>query len=107
MEDERARLEPSDAAVERDQLLERAALLEIGVVEAPDHDVADMLEAVGPEQVLRRVRREQRERIRALDAALREVVGAVGAERDRAVLRGAQEQPADVGVVAGAGMSSG
>ena len=42
------------------------------------------------------VRREVRERILALDAAVGEVVGAVGAERDRPVLRGADEQPADV-----------
>ena len=38
------------------------------------------------------------ERVLALDAAVGEVVGAVGAERDRAVLGGADEQPADVGV---------
>ena len=86
MEDEGPRLEAADAAVERDQLLEGAALVEIGVVEAPDHDVADVLEAVGPKQVLRRMRREQRERVFALDATLAEVVGAVGPERDSAVL---------------------
>ena len=34
----------------------------------------------------------------ALDPALREVVGAVGAEREGAVLGGAHEQPADVRV---------
>ena len=56
VEDERSRLEPADAAVERDQLLEGAALVEIRVVEAPDHDVGDVREAVRPEQMLRRVR---------------------------------------------------
>ena len=39
MQDERPRLRPSEPAVERDQLLERAALLELGVVEAVDQDV--------------------------------------------------------------------
>ena len=52
MEDERARLEAAEPAVEADQLLEGAALFELGVVEAPDHDVSDMLEAVGAQQVL-------------------------------------------------------
>ena len=56
VEDERPRLEAADAAVEGDQLLEGAALVEVGVVEAADHDVADVLEAVGAQQVLRRVR---------------------------------------------------
>ena len=56
VEDERTGLEPADAAVEGDQLLERAALVEIGVVEAADHDVADVLEAVGAQEMLRRVR---------------------------------------------------
>ena len=98
VQDERARLEAADAAVERDQLLERAALVELGVVEAADHDVGDVLEAVGAQEVLRRGRRERRERVLALDAAVREVVGAAGAERDRAVLGRAHEQPADVRV---------
>ncbi len=53
--------------MERDQLLERAALLEIRVVEAPDHDVGDVLEAVGAQEVLRGGRRERRERVVALD----------------------------------------
>ena len=54
MQDERPRLGPAQSAVERDQLLERAALLELGVVEAVDHDVGDVLEAVGAQQVRRR-----------------------------------------------------
>ena len=41
---------------------------------------------------------KRRERVLALDAAVREVVGAARAERDRAVLGRADEQPADVGV---------
>jgi hypothetical protein len=40
--------------VEGDQLLERAALVEGGVVEAADHDVRNVLEAVGAEQVVGR-----------------------------------------------------
>src|SRR6185436_6478154 len=44
MEDERPRLEAAHAAVEGDQLLEGAAFVEVGVVEAADHDVADVLE---------------------------------------------------------------
>ena len=103
VQDERAGLQAADAAVEADQLLEGAALVELGVVEAADHDVGDVLEAVGAQQVLRRGRGERRERVLALDAALREVVGAAGAERDRAVLGGVDEQPADVRVRAQGG----
>ena len=58
---------PAQPAVEGDQLLERAALLELGVVEAVDHDVRDVLEAVGPAQVIGRARRERRQRVLALD----------------------------------------
>ncbi len=103
VEDERSRLQPADASVERDQLLEGAALLELGVVEAAHHDVGDVLEAVGAQQVPGRGGRERRERVLALDAALREVVDAVGAERDRPVLGRADEQPADVGMRAEGG----
>ena len=103
VEDERARLDAAEPAVEADQLLEGAALFELGVVEAPHHDVGDMLEAVGAQQVLRRGGRERRERVLALDAAVREVVRAAGAERDRPVLGRADEQPADVGVRAEGG----
>ena len=42
----------------------------------------------------------ERERVLALDAALREVVGAAGAEGDRPVLGRVDEQPADVRVLA-------
>ena len=98
MQHERLRLRSAEPAVEGDQLLEGAALVELGVVEASHHDVCDMLEAVGSEQVLRRVRREPRERVLALDAAVSEVVGAVRPERDSPVLGGANEQPADVRV---------
>ena len=51
VEDERPRLQAADTAVEGDQLLEGAALVEVGVVEAADHDVGDVLEAVGAQQV--------------------------------------------------------
>ena len=76
MEDEGSGLRAPEAAVEGDQLLERAALVELGVVEAADHDVGDVREAVGAQQVPRRGRRERGQRIVALDAALVEVVGA-------------------------------
>ena len=44
------------------------------------------------------MRREVRERILALDAALGEEVSAVAADRDRSPRGGANEQPADVGM---------
>ena len=56
MQDERLGLRAAEPAVERDQLLERAALLEVGVVEAVDHDVGDVLESVGAAQMGRRAR---------------------------------------------------
>ncbi len=93
-------LRPAHAAVERDQLLEGAALLELRVVEAVDHDVGDVLEAVGPAQVLGRVRREVRERVVALDAVVGEVAHARTAEHDRAVLVRPDEQEADVRMLA-------
>ena len=68
MEDERPGLRSAQPAVERDQLLERAPLFELGVVEAVDHDVGDMLESVGPAKVRGGVGRERRQRIVALDA---------------------------------------
>ena len=74
IEDERARLRPAQAAVEGDQLLERAAFLEVRVVEAADHDVGHVREAVRAQQVAGGARREGRQRVVALDAALGEVV---------------------------------
>ena len=50
---ERARLRAAEAAVERDQLLEGAALVQHRVVERADHDVRDVREAVGAQQVPR------------------------------------------------------
>ena len=100
IEQERPRLGAADAAVERDQLLERAAFVELGVVEAADHDVGDVLEGVGAEQVPRRVSGEAREGILAVDPAVGEVVRPVPAQRDRAGALRADEQPADVRVVA-------
>ena len=86
VKDERPCLLAADASVEADQLLERAALVELGVVEAADHDVGDVLEAVGAQEMRGGGGRERRERVLALDAAVGEVVGAAGAERDRPVL---------------------
>ena len=76
MEDEGSRLRSPEPAVEADQLLEGTALLQVGVVEATDHHVGHVLEAVGPPQVLGGGRRERRERIPTLDPALVEVVDA-------------------------------
>ena len=103
VQDERPRLQAADASVEADQLLERAALVELGVVEAADHDVGDVLEAVGAQEVPRGGGRERRQRVLAVDAPVGEVVGAAGAEHDRPVLGRAHEQPADVRVLAQGG----
>ena len=72
----------------------------VGVVEAADHDVGDVREAVGAQQVPRRARREVRERVLALDAAVVEVARAVAPSASGAVLVGADEQPADVRMLA-------
>ena len=53
--------------MEGDQLLEGAALVEFGVVEAADQDVGDVAEAIGAQEVVGRGRRERGERILALD----------------------------------------
>jgi hypothetical protein len=66
----RPRLRSAEATVKRDQLLERAPLLELGVVEAVDHDVGDVLEAVGTQQMRPGVGRERRERILPFDSPL-------------------------------------
>src|SRR2546421_4504050 len=58
MEDERPGLGPTEAAVERDQLFESAALVEIGVVKAVHEDVGSVRERVRAEQVRSSVRRE-------------------------------------------------
>ena len=64
------------------------------------HDVGDVREAVGAPQVVRRVRREVRQRVLALDPAVGEVVRAARAERDRAVLRERTSSEADVRMLA-------
>ena len=70
MEDEGPRLRAADPAVERDQLLEGATRIHVGLVEAADHQVGDVREPVGAQQVLRGVRREVRERIVTLDTTV-------------------------------------
>ena len=72
--------------MERDQLLEGAALVERGFVEAPDHDVCDVGEPVRAKQVLRSSWRERRERVRSLDASGGEVVRSLRAEHDGSVV---------------------
>ena len=97
MEYEGTGLRPAEPAVKRDQLLEGACLLEVGVIEAPDHDVGDMGKPVRPQQVARRVGRERTERILAHDPAVGQVVGSPGTERDGAALGRSNQKPADVG----------
>src|SRR5262249_48164833 len=98
VEDERPRLWTTHAAVERDELLEGAPFVELRVVEAADHDVRDVGEAVRAAQGLGRVRGEGCERVGALDPIVGEVPHAFSAERDGAVRGRAYEQPADVRV---------
>ena len=85
----RVRLEPRDRR--RGRPAARAgpggAGLERGVVEAPDHDVGDVREAVGAAQVLGRVRGEGREWILALDPAVGQIARARSAQRDAARAR--------------------
>ena len=69
VQDERPGLRAAEPAVEGDQLLERAALFEVRVVEAVDHDVGDMLESVRAPQVRGCSRGEGRERVLSLDPA--------------------------------------
>ena len=57
VQEERSRLQAAEASVEADQLFEGAAFLELGVIEAADHDVGDVGEAVGAQQVYGRGRR--------------------------------------------------
>jgi hypothetical protein len=53
VEYEGARLRSAQAAVERDQFLEGAAGVALGVIEAADHHVSHVLESVGAQEVLR------------------------------------------------------
>ena len=79
----------------------------VGVVEAADHHVGDVGEAVGALEVLRGGGGERGERVVALDPVLVEVAGAAGAEHDRAVLLGAHQHPADVRMAAQRGQQLG
>ena len=97
VQDERPRLRAAEPAVERDQLFERAALFEVGVVEAVNHDVGGMLKSVGAPQVRGGIGRKRLERVLTLDPAGRQIVGAGGADGDRAVLGRAHQQESDVG----------
>ena len=87
VEQERPRLRPAEPAVERDQLLEGAALVERGVVEAADQQ---MSATCAKPSVRRRCcgacGEKRRERILALDPALLAGTGCRAAEHDRAVL---------------------
>jgi len=77
--------------VEGNQLFESAAFVEVRVVEAADHDVCDMGEAVCAQKVARCGRREGAEGVLSLDPAVGKVVGAPRPERDGAIVRGADE----------------
>ncbi len=95
-----SRLRAAEPAVERDQLLEGAAFVHIRVVEAADHEVCDVREAVRTQQVVRRCGREVRQRVIALDPPVLEVVRSGSPERQRAVLSRTHEDPADVWMLA-------
>src|SRR6185503_12030477 len=95
----RPRLRTAEPTVERNELLEGAALVELRVVEASHHDVGDVREAVRPPEVIRGTGRERRERIVALHPVVCEVARAGPAQGDRPVLRGPDEQPPDVRVL--------
>src|SRR6476620_10516624 len=62
-EDEGPGLRAAETTVEGDQLLEGTALVEFGVVEAADHDVGHVVEAVGSQNVLGRGRRVVGQRV--------------------------------------------
>ena len=98
VQDERPGLRAAQPAVERNQLLERAAFLECRIEEAADEDVGGVREPVGSEEVLRSGRRERLQRIDSFDLAALEVPRAVGPEDERTIARGADEEPADVPV---------
>src|SRR3954451_23667000 len=74
MEDEGRGLSSTEPAVERDQLLESAAFLELGIVEAVDENVGGVLESVGPEQMSRRIGSKWLEWIVTLDDMLFQIV---------------------------------
>ena len=95
---------PPMPAVERDQLLERAALVELGVVEAADHDVRDVREAVRAEQVpRRRSARSARAGPSPSTVPSARERAPLPPSDDGAALGGAHEEPADVRVLASAG----
>src|SRR5437879_9318389 len=100
MEDERPCLGSAEAAVEGDQLLERAALVEIRVIEAVDQDVGGLRESVRTEEMPRRVRRVGRKRVLPLDPAVFERMNPPRPERERPEDGRADEYEADVGVLA-------
>jgi hypothetical protein len=69
-------LRATEASLEWDQLLERAALFEIGVVKAVGRDVGDGLEFVRSPQVSRRAGGEELQRVLALDPTVDQVLTA-------------------------------
>ena len=79
--------DPPMPAVERDQLLERAALLGDRVVEAVDHDVGDVREAVGAEQVPRAFGEKPRSGSSPVTRPSESRRAPRGADRERAVGR--------------------
>src|SRR6187200_726209 len=73
VENERPRLRSTQPAVEANELLERAALVQLWVVEAPDHDVGHVGETVRPSQMARGRGGERRERVFPFDTIVRQV----------------------------------
>src|SRR5207244_5342716 len=78
-EQERPCLGAAESAVERDQLLEGAALVKSRVVEAADEQVRRVRETVCAEKMPRRRGREPRQRVLSLHAVLLEVADAAAA----------------------------
>src|SRR5580765_203587 len=100
VEKKRSSLGAAEAAVEGDQLLERAAFFQSLVVEAPDHDVGDVGEAVCAQQMSGSVPRERCQWIDSVDAARGEVVRSRRAENDGPFFLAPDQEPADVRVIA-------
>ena len=86
--------------MERDQLLEGATLVALGVIKAAHGYVRGVREAIGAQEVPRGGRREGRERILAIDLSGRQVERARAPERHRPELGRVDEQPTDVRVLA-------
>ena len=82
-----------------DELLEGGDLAGLGVEQADDRDVADVLDGVEALEGRDGQLAVQRQRILALDAVLVEVVDAVLADQEQAVVSRTDHEHADAGMV--------